>query len=448
MNWKKPLLLTLFLALQIGAVAQQAKLLEAGPMLGHIEFEEANLWLQTTKPVSFEIKYWVKGKEESTWSYKGTTDKQSSNTAHIKLAHLSEGTTYDYEVYVNDTKMDFSYDTEFTTQKQWRWRTTAPDFTLAMGSCLYINDPEDDRPGDGYGADPAILETIAEMNPDLMLWLGDNVYYREPDFYTEEQMDARYKDARNTPEMQQLLATAANLATWDDHDYGPNNSNSSYRMKEEALNIFKRYWSNPSYGIEGTDGVFSRYKYSDVEFFLMDDRYHRAPNQLKNPRKPFFGNEQLSWLANGLVESNATFKLVVVGNQVTNKKNEHEALASYKQEFDRLRMFLRNQDVEGVVFLSGDRHFTELLKTERPNKYPLYEFTSSPLTAGNYGTLDEADEFNNPQRVDGTLVYKEHNFGIIKVEGARGERKLIMQTYNKAGTKLWEHVINEQELKN
>ncbi|MDZ7716487.1 MAG: alkaline phosphatase D family protein [Balneolaceae bacterium] len=445
---KTAVLFVLPFFLFVNIQAQQNDLLEAGPMLGHVEFEEVNLWLQTTSPASFEITYWPKGEEDSARSYKGTTNTRASNTAHIKLANLSEGTTYEYDIFVNDTKMTFSYATEFATQKQWKYRTAAPNVTLAMGSCLYINDPEDDRPGDGYGGDPAILETIADMNPDLMLWLGDNLYYREPDFYTEEQMDARYKDARNTPEMQRLLATSANLATWDDHDYGPNNSSGTYRMKEASLNIFKRYWANPSYGIKGTDGVFSRYKYSDIEIFLMDDRYHRAPNQLKNPKKPFFGKEQLQWLTNSLIDSDATFKLVVVGNQVTNKKNDFEAMASYKQEFNRLKTFLKNQDVEGVVFLSGDRHFSELLKTERKDRYPLYEFTSSPLTAGNFDSLDEYDEFDNPQRVDGTVVYKERSFGIIKVEGGRGERKLILQTYNKAGDKLWEHVITQQELEN
>lgn len=437
----------LFFCLFITAQSQNKELLEAGPMLGHIEIEEVNLWLQTTKPATFEIRFWEKGKSETQKSFVGTTNNQSSNTAHIKLTDLSEGTTYRYELLINDTTLSFPYATEFTTQKQWRWRSPAPDVSLAIGSCLFINDPEDDRPGEGYGGDPAILETIADLKPDIMLWLGDNVYYREPDFYSEEQMDARYKDARNTPEMQRLLATAVNLATWDDHDFGPNNSDKTYRMKDAALNIFQRYWSNPSYGFEETKGVFSRYKYSDVELFLMDDRYHRAPNRLKDPAKPFFGKEQLQWLAQSLINSDATFKLVAVGNQVTNKMNEFEALASYKQEFNRLRSFLKNQDVEGVVFLSGDRHFTELLKTERKNQYPLYEFTSSPLSAGNFDTLNEYDEYNNPQRVDGTLVHKERNFGMIKVRGKRGERELILQTYNKDGKKLWEQLIGENELK-
>jgi len=427
---------------------QNEQLLEAGPMLGHVELEEANLWLQTTRPSRFEIKYWKKNNQNPIrHSYRGTTDKRESNTSQIKLANLDEGTTYRYEVYVDSTKINFSYPTEFTTLQYWQWRKPPPDFTLALGSCLYINDPDDDRPGEPYGGDPAIMETIAGMNPDLMLWMGDNIYYREPDFYSEEQMDERYRDARNTPEMQRLLATAVNLATWDDHDYGPNNADRTYRMREEALDIFKRYWSNPGYGIKGTAGVFTRYKYADAEFFLTDDRYHRAPNRLKDPEKPFLGEEQLQWLLEGLVSSEATFKFVVVGNQVTNTMNEHEAMIQYKKEYRKLINFLDKHNVEGVVFLSGDRHITELLKTERNQKYPLYEFTSSPLTAGNYTGLDQTEEFNNPQRVDGTLVYRRRNFGFIKVTGEEGHRKAILQTFNKEGKKLWEHTISEQDLR-
>lgn len=424
------------------------QLLEAGPMLGYMEMQEANLWIQTKRPVPFEIKYWETG-EDSTlrYTYEDSTDPGESNTAHIKLTNLDPGTTYKYELHIDGGKISLPYETQFTTQPLWQWRTKPPNFTVAMGSCLYINDKEYDRPGEPYGEGTEILQKIYERDPDLMLWLGDNVYYREPDFYSKPRMDYRYKDARNTPEMQPLLANAINLATWDDHDYGPNNSDRSYRMREEALDIFKRYWVNPGYGINGTDGVFTRYKYSDVEFFFMDDRYHRAPNDLRKTHKDFFGQAQLQWLKDGLVSSNATFKIVVVGNQVTNRRNQHESMVAYGQEYDDLMKFLSRNEVPGLIFVSGDRHFTELLKTERRKKYPIYEFTSSPLSSGSYSSLDESDEFNNPQRVEGTLVYKDQNFGMIRVNGEKDERELILQTYDSQGNKVWEKTISENELK-
>ncbi len=445
---KTHLLLVMAFIFTLKGFAQESPL-RAGPMVGHVEMQEANIWLQTMRPANVTLRYWKKGeKKPAQAQFKGRSRKEASNTLHITLSGLDYGTQYSYEIMVNGRKVETPYSLEFNTQPLWQWRKEPSNFTVALGSCLYINDPEDDRPGKPYGGDPAILETIAEMNPDIMLWLGDNVYYREPDFYDPLQMDARYRDARDTPEMQELLATAVNLATWDDHDYGPNNSDRSYRMREEALKIFKRYWANPGYGTGDTDGIFTRYLYNDVEFFLMDDRFHRAPNRLNDPAKDFFGREQLQWLMDGLVSSQATFKIVVVGNQVTNRMNRHEAMVQFKEEYQALKKFLHKEGVEGVLFVSGDRHFTELLKTERGGHYPIYEFTSSPLSAGNYGTLDEAEEFNNPQRVEGTLVYEQRNFGVIRVGGSRGERTLTLQAYSPEGEKLWEHTIGEKELKN
>lgn len=442
------ILITFFFVAGFVQAQENESLLEAGPMLGYVEMQEANLWIQTTKPALFEITYWKKGeKDASKQVYSSSTLARESNTAHIKLTDLDYGTTYQYELSVDGQGVELPYKTEFTTQQLWQWRKPAPDFSVAMGSCLFINDSEFDRPGTPYGKGTQILTHINEQHPDIMLWMGDNVYYREPDFYSKKRLDYRFKDARNTPEMQPLLTNAINLATWDDHDYGPNNSDRSYRLREEALDIFKRYWANPGYGTRDTDGVFTKYKYNDVEFFLMDDRYHRAPNRLKKEDKAFFGKAQLQWLMDSLVSSNATFKIIIVGNQVTNKMNMHESLVAYGEEYETLMAFLKKHDVPGVLFLSGDRHFTELLKTDRgEDHYPMYEFTSSPLSSGTYGNLKESREYNNLQRVDGTLVYDDQNFGMMHVKGGKDNRKLILQTYGSDGEKIWEYTISQDEL--
>ncbi len=72
-------------------------------------------------------------------------------------------------------------------------------------------------------------------------------------------------------------------------------------------------------GIEPAEipGVFGRFEWGDVEFFLLDDRYHRSPNLSPDgPDKVMFGTPQLKWLMDGLRSSEATFKIVVGGNQM------------------------------------------------------------------------------------------------------------------------------------
>ena len=427
-------------------VVAQDSLLQAGPMIGYVEMMEANIWVQTTESARVQIRYRDSRDQEYKLSTVARTNRNNSYIAQIKLRDLEPGTEFSYQVLLNGNPVDRPYPTRFKTQELWQWRTDPPSFKMAIGSCLYINDPKYDRPGEPYGGSTDILRVINRQNPDIMLWLGDNVYYREADFYSYSRLDYRNRDARKIDAMQPLLGSTVNLAIWDDHDYGPNNSDRSYRMKEEALKLFKRYWINPGYGTNNTKGIFTRYKYADTEMFLMDDRYHRAPNQLEDSSKAYFGEEQLQWLKDALVNSNATFKLIASGNQMTNVNGGHESFTNYPAEFHSLMHFIKKQQIEGVVFLTGDRHFTELLKTERSGSYPLYEFTSSPLSSGTYSDIENSEEFNNPLRVDGTIIYEKRNFGMVEVTGPRGDRTLILSGYTAEGQKRWEHEIHEDEL--
>jgi alkaline phosphatase D len=70
---------------------------------------------------------------------------------------------------------------QFRTPPLWQWRTDPPDFTLLTGSCAYINEEAYDRPGKPYGDGYSIFETMAQMRPDLTLWMGDNLYFHEAD---------------------------------------------------------------------------------------------------------------------------------------------------------------------------------------------------------------------------------------------------------------------------
>ncbi len=89
---------------------------------------------------------------------------------------------------------------------------------------------------------------MAATDAQLMLWLGDNTYLREADYTSNSGIYYRYNHTRAIPDLQQLLATKHNYAIWDDHDFGPNDGNSSYELKNTTLQAFKDYWGNKSYG--------------------------------------------------------------------------------------------------------------------------------------------------------------------------------------------------------
>ena len=430
------------------AADEPAALLRSGPMPAWAEMTSAAIWLQTTRDCDVQLRYWnAADVESSRLSEVVATTADGDHIALFVLDDLQWGQRFAYEVYLDGAMQDFDWPLEFQTQAHWRWREDAPDFTFTLGSCLYINDPEYDRPGKPYGGDFELLDALAAESADFMLWLGDNTYLREPDWVTESGIRRRYAHTRSFDKLQRVLATRHNYAIWDDHDFGPNDSDRAYRLKDQSLKAFKDYWPAVQYGTADTRGLFQRFEWADVEFFMLDDRYHRTPNRAGDDDKTMFGAGQMQWLKDALVGSNATFKVVAGGGQMLNPIALFEGLANVPDEQSELLDYIADHRIEGVVFLSGDRHMSELVRVTPEGGYPLYDFTCSPLSSGTRPMSPDSPEFENAVRLPGTLVSGHRNYGRISVTGPSGQRVLTLSCHSKDGKSFWTHTIEEAELR-
>lgn len=431
----------IFILIQFHAKAQ----IQAGPMLGFVDMMEANIWLQTEVPAEVKIVYWKSSEPELVYGAPSLfTDAPTAFTATFTLGPLEPGTNYRYEVWVNDSRVDFSFPLQFTTHSVWKWRGDAPDFSFIFGSCFYVNEPAYDRPGKPYGQNFEILDQIIGQKADFMIWGGDNMYYREVDFYSGSGMYHRYTHTRSLPALQPLLVAMPHYAIWDDHDYGPDNSDRSFRLKRKALEVFKNFWANPNYIFEneGVTGIFS---WADCDFFLLDNRWWRSPNNRSaTQKKDYLGDKQLEWLIDALSYSDATFKFIVNGGQVLNPVAIKENYANYPEERAYLLKMIKEEEIEGVFFLTGDRHHSCLQKLDRTNSYPLYDLTISPLTAG--AGAPEIEEREAPI-VEGTLVAKTQNFAKLSITGPNENRILRIQVFDYKGTQLWQQLIPAKHLK-
>ena len=284
-----------------------------------------------------------------------------------------------------------------------------------------------------------------------MVWLGDNWYTREADYMSEWGLWYRASHDRSLKVLQPFWKSMPQYAIWDDHDYGPDDSDGTYYLKDASRKLFMSYWCNPSYGENGK-GIYTKVSYSDADIFLTDDRYFRSSDDLldsmdgkPNPDKHFFGRNQLDWLENALVNSLATFKIIAVGSQVLNPIHDNfECLQHYSWEYQALMRFIAEQKIEGVIFLSGDRHHSEVVKAERANHYTLYDITSSPFTSG--VAKVRGIEINSPFRIPNTLV-EAQNFSRINITGKKGERLLNVEFIGTKGNKLAEWSVSEKQLK-
>ncbi len=440
-NAMKKIILLLQFFWVVSVFGQKAELL-SGPMLGYCTMNEVMIWVQTKSTAKVKVHYYTEDGTQSHWTNEVQTKREEGYTAHLIADSIKPSTIYLYDVYVNGKKVDLGFKTSFKTKTIWRYRTDPPTFKFAAGSGAYLNEKEFDRPGKPYGGQYEIYETIAAMQPDFMLWLGDNIYLRQNEWNSMSGFIHRYTHTRTTPELKKLLALTYNYAIWDDHDFGPNDSDGSFAYKAKSLKAFKYFWANPSYGLPGVPGAFTYFNWNDVDFFLLDNRFYRDPNHLKADNKTQLGKAQLEWLKRALVASKASFKFVVIGGQFLTTAKKFETYSNYGFDKERQEIidFIYEQNIKNVVFLTGDRHFTELSIMKKEGKPTIYDLTLSPLTSGpNTHALEEENKY----RVDGTVVM-ERNFGMIEFTGPFKERKMIIHVYDVNGKELWQKEIEKQ----
>jgi alkaline phosphatase D len=429
----------------------------SGPMLGFQEHREVLIWVETEG--AREVKLRVTPADQSAGLGASAQEFSPSFTtrgsggtliAHFTPGPLAMGAAFEYAILLDGVAQAQPSPTRFRTKRQWEWRNAPPDFSFLTGSCAYLNDPTYDRPGQPYGGPTEIFQHMANSGADFMLWLGDNLYYRESDYSSASGMWYRWQRDRATPDLQPLLAAMHHYAVWDDHDYGPNDSARDFPLKATALAAQKAYWGNVSYGEPDHPGAYGSFRHGDCLFVLLDNRLFRDASDAREPARSQLGARQMAWLRTTLINASAgregqgrpSFIFICVGGQFVNESAPAriETFARYPADRNEILRVIREYDVRGVIFLTGDRHHTELLRLAPADSPAIYDLTSSPLTAGVGTSATREPEKTNPLRVPGTLVM-ERNYCQLALSGPRDDRRLTIQCRQFDGKKLWEHTL-------
>jgi alkaline phosphatase D len=155
------------------------------------------------------------------------------------------------------------------------------------------------------------------------------------------------------------------------------------------------------HGLEDAPGAYFSTRYGAVDFFVVDCRMYRpdvgddAKRCEVDPNAPLLpqsqgplGPTQEAWLFEGLRNSDATFKFIACGSRFT-PEGSLDSWAAFPEASQRLGDFITSQNIEGVVFLSGDIH-RSLFSAFPTTKYDIPEIVSSPLAnaTGTCGTSD------------------------------------------------------------
>lgn len=354
-----------------------AAYLHAGPMVGHVSDTTARLWAKGSNTGQLEFKIGLHPDLSDGRVVKGVDLAETASfTGQVEVAGLQASTRYHYTPLLDGAPALGRPYPSFITAPSAGQRGP---LRFAFGSCVGRR---------GHLAAAAFGEMAARGNFDLLLMLGDNHYGDTTD---PALLRDYYHMLRTVTGFEKLIREKPTYAIWDDHDFGPNNSDSTTQGKEDSLRVFQQWWANPGYGEEGNPGCYHRFSRNGVDFFMLDSRYHRTPNKApEDGRKTMLGTRQLQWLKEGLTASKARFKIVACGSE-WQTLTQPDCWSSFARERQEIFDHITGNDIGGVVLLSGDRHFTAGYQIQGRH----LEFTSGPLGSGN-GTLQE-----NPERFTG-----------------------------------------------
>lgn len=403
-------------------VAQAAPPAVTGPMIGHVGERSAHIWLRPAGAA--EVTLTVRDP-----AGKVVFEEQKAALAERdfciawKVGELTPATGYSYS---------FSWQAggdAAAPAGPWPFRTAPPAdlpgrASLAFGSCASEKFP-------------AVWERMAIEGAEAIFLCGDTPYIDTSDLAKNRQRHREFLAQRGLAE---LIRTRPTVGTWDDHDFGGNDSDGTKVDRETIRKVFTEYRAHEAFGEEG-EGIYTTFRRGPVEVFLIDARYfsQTGPSPVDAAKKTLLGSRQWEWLKAKLLASTAPFKILVTGMVWHDKPNkEKDDWQTYAHEREALFDFLAEHKIEGVVLLGGDVHVSLLLEhlpAERLG-YPLFEYVVSPLHDSVIPSLVPTKD----KRLRWSSV--EPNVFLRTVADTTGERPTLTSTWIKMdGRRLHEHVI-------
>ena len=222
---------------------------------------------------------------------------------------------------------------------------------IAFGSCL------------GQDLPQPIWDSVLEAKPDLFVFLGDNVY---ADTHDMTSLKAAYAKLAAQPGFQKLRESTPILATWDDHDYGTNDTGSENSSRAESQKVFLDFWKVPENSpTRKREGVYDARIFGPpgkrLQIILLDTRYFRSPLKSKasgsdedyipntDPNATILGEKQWKWLEEQLLIP-AQVRIIASSIQVVGADHGGEKWANFPNERKRLFDLVWNTRVTGILF--------------------------------------------------------------------------------------------------
>lgn len=289
---------------------------------------------------------------------------------------------------------------------------------FAILSCM--NDSFDE-------ASTSMWDSLASVQPDYAFMVGDTCYSDNSNSRKDEKgYWQRYCDTRMGLGHFRQRRLTPTLAVWDDHDYGGNNATKDLPQRNITKELFDIFFGNLEVeGYKSTFGAGKVFQAAGQSFYFMDCRSFRDDKD--TARGLHWGTEQQNWLMDDLNRSEKTAWLLNGSQFFGGYLGKDSFESSHRENFrEMVRELSRVQSK--VAFVSGDVHFSEVMKIEQDQiGYETFEVTSSSMHSFTF-PLHQFRK-RNPRRIEST---SSHNFVVVTAEVKdNGELNFTAESFGK-----------------
>ena len=263
-----------------------------------------------------------------------TTDEYGVVRMHVE--GLAANTRYSYRVVVDGEPDGGRGFGEFRTAAD-----GPMSFTVVLGACART------------GSNGSVFDAMAAEDALMYLVLGDihygNIDATEPGPF----LDALDR-VLTRPAQAALYRSTAFAYIWDDHDYGPNDADSSSPGRAAVADVYRSVV--PSAPLVDDVAIFQSFTVGRVRFVLTDTRSQRTDDAT-------LGDEQLAWLLDELVTASRTHALVVWANGVPwigAPRPGGDGWPGYASERALISQTIADAGIDNLVMVSGDAHMVAI----------------------------------------------------------------------------------------
>ena len=445
---------------------------------GDVTDHSAMIWSRANRQALMHVEYDTDRNFTSPMWQTAAANQTTDFTGHTKLEGLSPDTTYYYRVwfsvpdYKSGSLVSNAMVGTFHTAPHHSTSTPTISFIIggdlgSQGFCRHA--------GSGY----SIFSIMKVLSADFFIFNGDQIYadsfcskkgprdvfgWQNIPKYVPSITDRainwtnftkvydvyldHWRYNRADSHLQGLLQNTSIYSQLDDHevindyggdwDYWRNESaeqNGFGNLVKAGINAFFNF-SPIERNDQDPNRTYRSFNWGkDLELFILDTRSNRSRNDLPDTpenNKTLLGMQQLHWLEQGLLNSNATWKVISTSvpisipncfNRITGCDNwatdgSSSTTKTFVSERAAFLKFLDDNNIKNVVFVATDIHYPAIVNISQNanqdgDRLNLYEFISGPLSA--------IPLTSNPldPTINATYLYNESkifNFGHVIVQ--------------------------------